>query len=517
MSEELRARVEQLQQERDQLQQERELYWRLLELGVCAQLRPLLEEALALIVKVTGAKKGLLALYEGANTERPRLSIARSYSDPEVEALHEKISRGVIARAMATGEAIHLGSAREDPAFQENTSVLAYNIGAVLCVPIFLELPLGVLYLQDREDGEGFSEEDRRRAFAFARHLAPYVDRLFTRERERKAGDRTLPFRQRLKLDGLVGRSPALAELLQQVESAARFEASILLTGPSGTGKTALARAIHQNSPRADKPFLELNCAAIPAELFESELFGALPGAHSTATRKIPGKLSAAQGGTLFLDEIGELSLPLQSKLLQLLQSREYFPLGATKPEKADIRLITATNQNLQEAIARKGFREDLYYRLKVLIIRVPPLAERVEDIPLLFEHFCEETCTRYGIPPLAISSAALHAAAEVEWPGNVRQLAHAVEAAIIRASTAGSPGVETHHLFQEPSPEARPLTFQEATRRFQRRFLLEALEATHWNVTEAARRIDLTRVHTSNLLQAFDLKQLDPRKKPAT
>src|SRR5262249_36164576 len=157
---------------------------------------------------------------------------------------------------------------------------------------------------------------------------------------ERDAEDATKPLRARLKLEGLAGRSRALAEVFRQVESAARFEISVLLTGPSGTGKTALARAIHDNSQRAGKPFLELNCAALPETLFESELFGAVPGAHSTATRKIQGKLAAAQGGTIFLDEIGELSLNIQSKLLQFLQSKEYFPLGSAKPEKADVRIL---------------------------------------------------------------------------------------------------------------------------------------------------------------------------------
>jgi Nif-specific regulatory protein len=506
-----------LQQELEHLRRERDLCLRLLELGMCQDLRPLLEEALSLIVRATGAKKAYLALY-GEDSDAPRFSLAKGCTDEELIGIRQKISKGIIAQAMATGEVISTPAAVEDPRFQENSSVQRNQIHAVLCAPVGVELPLGVLYLQERTEPGSFSDEAVTLAKIFSRHLAPLVDRLLTRQQKQASEDPTLALRRKLKLEGIVGRSPALAEALRLVESAARYEISVLLTGPSGTGKTAFARAIHENSPRAGGPFVELNCPAVPESLFEGELFGALPGAHSTATRKIPGKISAAQGGTLFLDEVGELSPSVQGKLLQLLQSKEYFPLGANKPEKADVRVIAATNADLEEAISRRSFREDLYYRLNVMPIRVPSLQERREDIAPLAEHFCQEACKKHGLPALSLSFAAARALEVTEWPGNIRQLANAVQAATIRAVAEESPVVELKHLSSGPSqgPEpARGHTFQEATKRFQRKLLQEALEAAQWNVSEAARRLGLTRVHVHYLIRGFDLRDPEQKKKP--
>ena len=256
---------------------------------------------------------------------------------------------------------------------------------------------------------------------------------------------------------------------------------------------------------------MTLNCAALPEGLVESELFGALPGAHSTATRKIEGKVASANGGTLFLDEIGELSHGAQAKLLHLLQAKEYYPLGATKPERANVRVIAAANIDLEQAVAEGRFRQDLLYRLQVLPIRVPSLAERRRDVALLAAFFCAQACTHHGLPQLELSSNALHAAETAEWPGNVRQLEHAIEAAVIRAAGARVRQVERSHLFPESgaTSEAEPgTTFQEATRRFQARFLQDALKANGWNVADTARSLDLTRSHVYNLIRAFGLER---------
>jgi Nif-specific regulatory protein len=244
--------------------------------------------------------------------------------------------------------------------------------------------------------------------------------------------------------------------------------------------------------------------------LVESELFGALPGAHSTASRKMDGKVAAAERGTLLLDEVGELSAVAQAKLLQLLQSKEYYPLGGSKPMRADVRVIAATNTDLKHAVAERRFREDLFYRLHVLPIRVPSLAERREDIAELAAHLCLAACERHGLPRLQLSRGAVRALEAAEWPGNVRQLAHTMEAAAIRAAGAGAAEVERSHLFPDEAaaqPAEAP-TFQEATRRFQEQLLRDALERAEWNVVEAARRLDLARSHVYNLIRAFGLER---------
>ncbi|HUI27248.1 MAG TPA: sigma-54-dependent Fis family transcriptional regulator [Candidatus Kryptonia bacterium] len=495
------------------LKRERDLYLRLLKLGQQTELEPLLREALALIVEMAEARQGYLELHDeddGASNE-PHWWIAHGLSADEIQGVRTVISRGIIAEAIATGQTIITPSALLDPRFSERDSVRLGKIEAVLCAPIGDDPPRGVLYLQGRATHGMFTDEDRSRAETFAGHLAPLVDRLLAQRRQRSKDDPTQPLRTALRLDGVIGHSLALAATLRQIALVAPLEVSVLLTGESGTGKSQLARVIHDNGPRAGQRFVEVNCAALPETLIESELFGALPGAHSTATRRIEGKVTAAERGTLFLDEIGDLSLAAQGKLLQLLQSRQYYPLGASQPMQADIRLIAATNRDLRAEVNEKRFREDLYYRLQVLPVRVPTLAERREDIPELAAYFCATACERHGLPRLELARGAMRAAESAEWPGQIRQLAHAVEAAVIRAAGAGAAEVDRTHLFPDsvaPTEGANGLSFQEATRRFHERLLRDTLEDTGWNVVETARRLDLARSHVYNLIRAFGLER---------
>src|SRR6185295_4818799 len=415
------------------------------------------------------------------------------------------ISRGIIAEALATGNTIDTPSAVLDPRFRDRGSVQIRNIQAVLCAPVGSDPPVGVVYLHGRGT---FHPDDRETAEIFARHLAPFADRLLVRHGRQR--DATQSFREKLRLEPVVGRSPALAALLRQVELVAPLDVNVLLTGESGTGKSQIARIIHDNGPRAGHPFVELNCGALPEALVESELFGALPGAHSTAARRLEGKVAAAEHGTLFLDEIGDLSLAAQGKLLHLLQSKQYYPLGSSRSVAADVRVIAASNVDLQAAVAERRFREDLFYRLQVVPVRVPSLAERREDIRELARHFCAEACARHALPALELSKGVLRAVESAEWPGNVRQLAHAIEAATIRAAGERARQVEQSHLFPDAvQPDVGsgvPVTFQEATRRFQARLLRETLEDAVWNIMEVARRLDLARSHVYNLIRAFGL-----------
>jgi DNA-binding NtrC family response regulator len=490
----------------DGSQSERDFYRRLLDLGSQREIEPLLEEALALIVEVTGAKTGYLELHD-EDASRPRFWRGVQCSDADLDKIRSSISRGIIARALSEGRTIETASALVDVRFADLGSVRQHEIQQVLCAPVG-EPPLGVLYLQGRTRPGPFGDTDRGHAELFTRQLAPLADRLVRRD-DLQRFDYTVEARKRVRCPEIVGRSRSLAQVLQSASHVAPLDVDVLITGPSGSGKSMLARVIHNNSPRAGGPFVELNCAAIPETLLESELFGAERGAHSTAMRKAQGKVAAAEGGTLFLDEIGELSAGAQAKLLQLLATREYHPLGAATPVRADVRIISATNANLQQRVAQKQFREDLYYRMHVVPVEVPGLETRREDIPDLVEHFVAESCTRHKLPILAISPRALVACREAAWPGHMRQLAHAIEAAVIRAHGERALSLREHHIFPKaPHDAADAPTLAEATRAFQRRHIVQALESHDWNVSETARALDVTRSHLYNLINDLEVKR---------
>ncbi|MFN7972705.1 MAG: sigma-54-dependent Fis family transcriptional regulator [Acidobacteriota bacterium] len=499
--------------ELEQLRAERDLLLKLLDLAAREDLRPFLEEALASIVAVTGARKGYLEISGGAGGAP--FWIASGFSDAEIADVRREISTGIVAEALATGRTISTASAIDDPRFRDRASVQAQRIRAVLCAPIGPLPSLGVLYLQGRDEPGPFPETDRGYAEVFARHLAPQADRLLARERKEEGIDHTAELRAELSVRDLAGRSQAMAHVFRQVLVAAPVPVAVLLTGESGTGKTALARALHESSPRRSGPFVEVNCAAIPETLFESELFGAEKGAHSTATRRLPGKIEAASGGTLFLDDVSEIPLPAQGKLLTFLQSHAYYRLGGTTPVKADVRVVAATNQSLEDLVRDKRFREDLYYRLNVLPIHVPPLRQRSEDIGAIADHVARQL----GSPgeALPLSRTARVALSESEWPGNVRQLANAIQRGWAVARSERAPAIEPRHLFPErfsgaDAPEGDALlSYQDALRRFQARYLGEALAATGWNVSETARRIGIARSHLNDLIRAHGLTRPEP------
>src|SRR5688500_15540779 len=225
----------------------------------------------------------------------------------------------------------------------------------------------------------------------------------------------------------IVGRSFAIRQVLERVERVAPTDARVLITGENGTGKELIARAIHRLSPRADETFVEVNCAAIPTELIESELFGHVKGSFTGAHEDRAGKFEMADGGTLFLDEVGDMSLAAQAKVLRALQEGVVTRIGGAKPIQVDVRVVAATNKRLEEEIAAGRFREDLFYRLNVVPMHVPPLRERKEDIPLLVTHFLQQLAEREGVPPRAISDDAIRRLSELDWPGNVRELRNTV------------------------------------------------------------------------------------------
>jgi Nif-specific regulatory protein len=482
----------------------------LLQLSTCDDLPQFLAEALSLLISVAGARRGYIEVRSADAPESRRYSLMQGMATQELSV--EAFSSSIIAETYALGEAIVTASAQLDPRFSQSKSVRTRRLEAVLCVPMSGTPPVGVVYLQDRVERGSFTDDDLSRTRLFARNVGHVADRLLWQRERRDAADATLALRSKLAVDHIVGSSPALGALFQQLAVVASMNVGVLLTGESGTGKTQLAQALHNSSSRSERPFVELNCAALPDELFESELFGAAPGAHSTAVKRIAGKIEAAEGGTLFLDELGELSLRSQAKLLQVLQSGSYYPLGSASPRKADIRVIAATNADLAAAVKARTFREDLYYRLNVFPIRVPSLAERRGDIPLLAQHFSASACEQNGIAPLRVSEGGLMALTHRDWPGNIRELAHAVHAAVLRAQSEGSPEVERRHLSPtQPDLPGEPDTrqgFHDATRRFQAGLLRDALAKENWNVAATARSLGLTRAHLYNLLAAYAIER---------
>jgi Nif-specific regulatory protein len=482
--------------ELERIRLERDLFLRLLELGGHSDLTPFLNAALDLVVEVTGAERGYLELAGEAR-------LIRGFSDEEAEAVRRAISTGIIAQALATGRTISTASAVDDPRFSAHASVKAQKIRAVVCAPLGSP-PFGVLYLQGRGAPGPFPEEDRAHVELFARHLAPLAGRLVQRAEN---VDATKELRGRLPVTGIAGTSKALADVFRAVLVAAPVQVAVLVTGETGTGKSAIARAIHEASPRARAPFVEINCAAVPETLFESELFGAEKGAHSTATRRMEGKIDAARGGTLFLDEIGEMPLSVQAKLLMFLQSKRYYRLGSTMPIDADVRVVAATNADLEALAAAKRFREDLFYRLNVLSVAVPPLRERAEDIRPIAEAIVRGLGDSGG-RFLPLSRPGLLALEEAEWPGNVRQLENTLQRGWAVALSENAEAIEAAHLFpgRPKSAGAAELSYQDATRAFQSRYLRDALSATDWNVSETARRIGVARSHLNDLMRAHGL-----------
>jgi two-component system response regulator GlrR len=305
-------------------------------------------------------------------------------------------------------------------------------------------------------------------------------------------------------LEGIVFCSSRMAELMAEARMVAASDASILIRGDSGTGKEVLARAIHRASPRARGPFVAINCGAIPEQLLESELFGHVKGAFTGAASSRVGLVQAANRGTLFLDEIGDMPLSLQVKLLRVLQERVVRPVGATRAEPVDVRLLSATHRDLDAAMAQGQFREDLYYRLDVVSLTLPPLEERREDIPMLAAHFVQQVAAKYGKPITGFAPDALESLASASWPGNVRQLYNVVEQSCALTSTPLIPQSLVLRALRVPAMEA--LNYAEAKQRFERNYLVQMLKLTDGNVADAARIADRNRTEFYRLLQKHDL-----------
>lgn len=306
----------------------------------------------------------------------------------------------------------------------------------------------------------------------------------------------------------IVTRSPLMLRLLEQAGMVAQSDVSVLINGQSGTGKEIVAQAIHNASPRYDKPFVAINCGALPEQLLESELFGHARGAFTGAVSNREGLFQAAEGGTLFLDEIGDMPVALQVKLLRVLQERKVRPLGSNRDIEINVRIISATHRDLPKAMARGEFREDLFYRLNVVNLKIPPLSERTEDIPLLANHLLRQSADRHKPFVRAFSSDAMKRLMAAKWPGNVRQLVNVIEQCVALTS---SPVIGDALVEQALEGENTALpTFVEARNQFELNYLRKLLQITKGNVTHAARMAGRNRTEFYKLLSRHELDAND-------
>lgn len=307
----------------------------------------------------------------------------------------------------------------------------------------------------------------------------------------------------------ILGDSVPMKALRQQIALTAPTNGRVLIYGESGTGKELVARALHAQSSRAQGPFVEVNCAAIPEELIESELFGHRKGSFTGASEDKSGKFQKADGGTLFLDEVGDMSLKTQSKVLRALEEQRVEPIGSNEMAAVDVRVIAATNKKLEDEISRNAFREDLFYRLNVIPFTVPPLRDRIEDIPILARHFLAEFNRAYGKKPKELTSAAMDVLLRYPWPGNVRELKNLIERLVIMSPAQH---IEPQHLPPEVfrdagrGPQHPYATLQEARAAYEREFILRKLEENQWNMTKTATAIGLERTHLYRKMKSLGI-----------
>ncbi|WP_434427210.1 sigma-54-dependent Fis family transcriptional regulator [Nannocystis pusilla] len=387
----------------------------------------LLAQVIDTVTRAMDADRGTFYLVDRARGEL----FSKAAHLPELREIRLKVGQGIAGHVARTGEAINLSHTEGDPRFYGAIDrATNYATRSMLCVPVLDRAGeiLGVLQLLNKK-GAAFDDDDEALLRALASQVAMLVEStsLYGQLRAPTGG----PLRYRF--NGVVGGGARMRRVYDLVTRAAGTDATVLITGETGTGKGLIARAIHYNSPRAGRPFVAVDCASLPATLIENELFGHERGAYTGADQRSVGKFEAADGGTVFLDELGEVPLTLQSKLLRVLQDREFERVGGRKTLKVDVRILAATNRNLEDMVARQRFREDLYYRLRVLSLAMPPLRERgPEDLEQLAYHFLAGFAQRHNKQVVRFSPPALARLHAHSWPGNIRELENCIEGAVV-------------------------------------------------------------------------------------
>jgi len=465
--------------------------------------RKLLEDVLEILERSMGMLRGTFALLEG---DELRIEASTRQLNAEERALGRyHIGEGITGLVAKTGRAEVVPDIRKDRRFLNRTKARDPEEAlSFVCVPLIHRGQIVGTLSADREmRGETAS---LAQDVALLEIIAGIIAEAAAVCREECAERATLVDENRKLRDmlssnvgRLIGNAPAMRVVYEQIQQVAPSEATVLIRGGSGTGKELVARAIQGLSARKDKPFVVLNCAALPEALVESELFGHEKGAFTDARERRIGRAEAADGGTLFLDEIGDLSIPVQVKLLRFLQERTFSRVGSNEELKSDVRFIAATSRNLEELMEKKLFREDLYYRLSVFPIALPPLAERKDDVILLAEHFLRRMNAKYGKSIARISAPAMNMLQAYAWPGNVRELENCIERAVLTTKDDTihgynlPPSVQVEEFAEDPfNPDAK-LTLDDQVAAFERRVLTETLKRHNGNRSAAGRELGVS------------------------
>jgi len=421
-----------------------------------------------------------------------------------------KVSRTVARQVLEQGIAMLGSDVPGSSELRDVESLAASQVRSLLCVPLTVfQRVIGCIYLDSDSLGSRLTEEHLQLVTAIAGISAVALENARRLQWLEQENERlTVEISQERSL---VGEGARMKEVYQFLKRVAPTDSTVLIEGESGTGKELAARALHRNSPRAGKPFVAINCSAIPESLLESDLFGHERGAFTGAASLKKGRLEVADGGVVFLDEIGELALALQVKLLRVLQEREFERVGGTHPIKVDIRLIAATNCNLEQAMHDGKFRQDLYYRLAVLKITMPTLRDRRDDIPMLVRHFVQKHAKRCKVKPRPISREALACLVNYDWPGNVRELENAIERALVLgASDVILPEDLPESLLERTSPpEMTEAKYHAAVKELKKHLILDAVEQTQGSYADAARILGVHPNYLHRLIRNLELKEV--------
>ncbi|HND09740.1 MAG TPA: sigma 54-interacting transcriptional regulator [Pseudomonadota bacterium] len=441
------------------------------------------------VVEITQADNGFLVLCEPGMP--PRIKLGRAKGQLTVSEPDAKLSDSIVAKVLRTEQPVIVSDACKDAEFQNAQSVMHLRLTSVMCVPLRERGQLlGALYVGTSDVRRLFRSADLESLTVIAAQAGLLLRNAHLLSELRRDNQRLGVELEQMRSQAIasagigLGASQVMQDVMRTVAKVAQSDVSVLITGETGTGKELVAQEIHRRSPRAKGPFVALNCGAIPEQLLESELFGHVRGAFTGAVANKPGRIQAAQGGSIFLDEIGEMPMPLQVKLLRVLQERVIVRVGDTRPEPVDVRVLSATHRDLPTEIRTGRFREDLFYRLNVVQVQLPPLRERGDDVLLLARSFLRRFADELKLPQRTLSVASELAIRHFAWPGNVRQLENHIKKALVMADR-GELEPEDLGLVAPSQNEIIPLA--DAKDRFARQYVLDALAQCGGNRTRAA------------------------------